>query len=190
MARETWRLSITMETAFCVETLEDALARHGKPEIFNTDQGRSSRARHSPGVLADNDVAISMDGRGAWRHVFVERCGQRQARGGICAAATASARHLDFCNACRPPPRPIKLTSPRGLSAWQPNLGRGSALMRKICSDNRAQLTGKFMIHPNAGDGRQSLWLNPSRRFVAQSVRCGAIDSDRAGARLAKHRRL
>ena len=44
----SWRLSITMEAAFCVETLEDALARHGKPDIFNTDQGCSSRARRSP----------------------------------------------------------------------------------------------------------------------------------------------
>jgi putative transposase len=46
-----WRLSITMEAAFCVETLEDALARHGKPDIFNTDRARSSRARPSPACL-------------------------------------------------------------------------------------------------------------------------------------------
>jgi putative transposase len=47
----SWRLSITMEAAFCVETLEDALARHGKPDIFNTDRARSSRARPSPACL-------------------------------------------------------------------------------------------------------------------------------------------
>jgi putative transposase len=59
-----WRLSITMEAVFCIETLEDALARYGKPEIFNTDQG----------ALAGNGVAISMDGKGAWRdNLFVER---------------------------------------------------------------------------------------------------------------------
>jgi putative transposase len=44
----SWRLSITMEAAFCVETLEDALACHGKPDIFNTDRARSSRAKPSP----------------------------------------------------------------------------------------------------------------------------------------------
>ena len=62
-----------MEAAFCVETLEDALARHGKPDIFNTDQVAVSGSAFT-GVLANNDIAISMDGKGAWRdNVFVER---------------------------------------------------------------------------------------------------------------------
>jgi putative transposase len=70
----SWRLSITMEAAFCVETLEDALARHGKPDIFNTDQGSQFTSQAFTGVLAGNDIAISMDGKGAWRdNVFVER---------------------------------------------------------------------------------------------------------------------
>jgi putative transposase len=69
-----WRLSITMEAAFCVETLQDALARHGKPEIFNTDQGSQFTGSAFTGVLASNGIAISMDGKGAWRdNVFVER---------------------------------------------------------------------------------------------------------------------
>jgi putative transposase len=60
--------------AFCVETLEDALARHGKPDIFNTDRGSQFTGSAFTGVLADNDIAISMDGKGAWRdNVFVER---------------------------------------------------------------------------------------------------------------------
>src|SRR5205085_1963045 len=61
-----WRLSITMEAAFCVETLEDAMARHGKPEIFNTDQGSQFTGAAFTGVLARNGIAISMDGKGAW----------------------------------------------------------------------------------------------------------------------------
>ena len=70
----SWRLSITMEAAFCVATLEDALARHGKPDIFNTDQGSQFTSEAFTGVLAGNDIAISMDGKGAWRdNVFVER---------------------------------------------------------------------------------------------------------------------
>ena len=70
----SWRVSITMEAAFCVETLEDALARHGKPDIFNTDQGSQFTGAAFTGVLADNRIAISMDGKGAWRdNVFVER---------------------------------------------------------------------------------------------------------------------
>jgi putative transposase len=70
----SWRLSITMEAAFCVATLEDALARHGKPDIFNTDQGSQFTSQAFTGVLAGNDIAISMDGKRAWRdNVFVER---------------------------------------------------------------------------------------------------------------------
>ena len=70
----SWRLSITMEAAFCVETLEDALARHGRPEIFNTDQGSQFTGAAFTGALVSNGIAISMDGRGAWRdNVFVER---------------------------------------------------------------------------------------------------------------------
>ena len=63
-----------MEAAFCVETLEDALASHGKPDIFNTDQGSQFTGAAFTGLLASNGIAISMDGKGAWRdNVFVER---------------------------------------------------------------------------------------------------------------------
>ena len=65
----SWRLSITMEAAFCVETLEDALARYGKPDIFNTDQGSQFTGSAFTGVLIKNAIAISMDGKGAWRTV-------------------------------------------------------------------------------------------------------------------------
>ena len=68
-----WRVSITMEADFCVEALEEALARYGKPEIFNTDQGSQFTCLAFTGVLSE-DIGISMDGRGAWRdNVFVER---------------------------------------------------------------------------------------------------------------------
>jgi len=69
-----WRLSITMEAAFCVEALEEALARHGKPDVFNTNQGSQFTGRDFTGVLLKAGVAISMDGKGAWRdNMFVER---------------------------------------------------------------------------------------------------------------------
>jgi putative transposase len=70
----SWSVSITMEAAFCVETLEDALSRHGKPDIFNTDQGSQFTGAAFTGVLIEHGIAISMDGKGAWRdNVFVER---------------------------------------------------------------------------------------------------------------------
>jgi putative transposase len=76
----SWRLSNTMDVAFCVEALQEALAQHGKPGIFNTDQG--SLPGFDPGitsaaftqVLKDAGIAISMDGRGRWMdNVFIER---------------------------------------------------------------------------------------------------------------------
>jgi putative transposase len=69
-----WRVSITMEVGFCLEAVEEALARHGRPEIFNTDQGSQFTSADFTGLLLDNAIAISMDGKGAWRdNVFVER---------------------------------------------------------------------------------------------------------------------
>jgi putative transposase len=69
-----WRLSITLEAAFCLDAVEDALGRHGKPDIFNTDQGSQFTSADFTSLLLENAVAISMDGRGAWRdNVFVER---------------------------------------------------------------------------------------------------------------------
>src|SRR5476649_1362191 len=69
-----WRLSITMEAAFCVEALEEALSCYGTPEIFNTDQGSQFTSAEFTGALLAKGIAISMDGKGAWRdNVFVER---------------------------------------------------------------------------------------------------------------------
>ncbi len=69
-----WPLSITMEVDFCLEAVEEALARCGRPEIFNTDQGSQFSSTAFTGLLLENGIAISMDGRGAWRdNVFVER---------------------------------------------------------------------------------------------------------------------
>ncbi len=71
------RVSITMEADFCIDALEEALAKHGRPEIFNTDQGSQFTSTDFTGVLLDNAIAISMDGKGAWRdNVFVERLRQ------------------------------------------------------------------------------------------------------------------
>ena len=69
-----WRLSNTMDVSFCVSALEDALARFGRPEIFNTDQGSQFTSAAFTGTLAQAGVRISMDGRGRWMdNVFIER---------------------------------------------------------------------------------------------------------------------
>ena len=68
------RVSISMTTDFCVEALEEAIARYGTPEIFNTDQGSQFTSADFTQVLTDNGIKISMDGKGRWvDNVFVER---------------------------------------------------------------------------------------------------------------------
>ncbi len=70
----SWRLSNTMDAAFCVEALEDALARYGRPVIFNTDQGSQFTSFEFTGLLKDHGIKISMDGKGRWMdNVFIER---------------------------------------------------------------------------------------------------------------------
>jgi putative transposase len=69
-----WRLSNTMDVSFCLSALEAALARFGRPEIFNTDQGSQFTIAAFTGRLAAEGIRISMDGRGRWMdNVFIER---------------------------------------------------------------------------------------------------------------------
>ena len=107
----SWRLSITMEAAFCVETLEDALACHGRPDVFNTDQGSQFTGSAFTGVLASHGIAISMDGKGAWRdNVFVERLWRSvkyeevylRAYESVGEARNSIGRYLEFYNGRRP----------------------------------------------------------------------------------------
>jgi putative transposase len=106
-----WRLSITMEAAFCIEALEEALARHGKPDMFNTDQGSQFTGQEFTGVLLKAGVAISMDGKGAWRdNVFVERLWRSikyeeiylKAYDTVGEARASIGRYLAFYNGRRP----------------------------------------------------------------------------------------
>jgi len=70
----SWRLSNTLTTDFCIEAVQEAINRYGAPEIFNTDQGCQFTSLEFTGLLQDNGIQISMDGRGCWRdNVFVER---------------------------------------------------------------------------------------------------------------------
>src|SRR5476649_1125330 len=106
-----WRLSITMEADFCVEALEEALAKYGRPEIFNTDQGSQFTSAAFTGLLLQNAIAISMDGKGAWRdNVFVERLWRSvkyeevylRAYDSVGEARASIGRYLDFYNRKRP----------------------------------------------------------------------------------------
>jgi putative transposase len=106
-----WRVSITLEAAFCIEALEEALARYGRPEIVNTDQGSQFTSTAFTEVLHKHKIAISMDGRGAWRdNVFVERLWRSvkyeevylKTYDSIAEARASIGRYLAFYNSRRP----------------------------------------------------------------------------------------
>jgi putative transposase len=70
----SWRVSVTLDSSFCIAALEDAIARYGCPTIMNTDQGAQFTSAAFTSALLDRGIRISMDGRGCWRdNIFVER---------------------------------------------------------------------------------------------------------------------
>jgi putative transposase len=106
-----WRVSIDMAVDFCLEAVEEAIARHGTPDIFNTDQGSQFTGAAFTGTLTSNGITISMDGKGAWRdNVFVERLWRSvkyeevylRAYETVGEARTSIGRYLDFYNCRRP----------------------------------------------------------------------------------------
>jgi putative transposase len=106
-----WRLSNTIEASFCIDAVEDALAQHGRPQIFNTDQGSQFTSAEFTSVLINNGISISMDGKGAWRdNVFVERFWRTvkyeevylHAYEDVGEARRSIARYIAFYNARRP----------------------------------------------------------------------------------------
>ena len=105
------RVAITMEADFCVEALEEAIGKYGKPQIFNTDQGSQFTSEAFTGALTSNAIAISMDGKGSWRdNVFVERLWKSvkyeevylRAYDTVGDARASLGRYLDFYNRRRP----------------------------------------------------------------------------------------
>jgi len=107
----SWRISITLEVDFCLDAVEEALARHGRPGIFNTDQGSQFTSVAFTELLLKHGIAISMDGRGAWRdNVFVERLWRSvkyeevylRAYDSVGEARASIGRYLAFYNGKRP----------------------------------------------------------------------------------------
>lgn len=106
-----WRVSISMDVSFCIEAVEEALGKYGAPEILNSDQGSQFTSMAFTGLLRDNGIAISMDGRGAWRdNVFVERLWRSikyeevylRAYDTVSDARNSIDRYLAFYNGRRP----------------------------------------------------------------------------------------
>jgi putative transposase len=106
-----WRLSITLEVDFCIETVNEALRLYGRPEIFNTDQGSQFTSDAFTEVLINNGISISMDGKGAWRdNVFLERFWRTvkyeevylKAYDSVAQARSSIGCYLEFYNGRRP----------------------------------------------------------------------------------------
>lgn len=123
-----WRLSNTMEAEFCVEALEEALARHGAPEIFNTDQGSQFTAEDFTEVLAKAHIRISMDGKGRWiDNVFIERLWRSlkheqvylKAYDSIAEARRHIGAYLDLYNRRRPHQSLDNRTPDEVFHGWQ-----------------------------------------------------------------------
>jgi len=107
----SWRLSITLETNFCIEALEEAISRNEKPEIFNTDQGSQFTSNAFVEKLEKNGIKVSMDGKGSWRdNVFGERVWKSvkyeevylHAYETVHEARTSIGKYLEFYNSIRP----------------------------------------------------------------------------------------
>lgn len=106
-----WRVSISMDTEFCIEALQEAIARYGTPEIFNTDQGSQFTSAAFTGLLMHHGIRISMDGKGCWRdNVFMERLWRSikyeevylHAYESVSQARAGIGRYIEFYNTRRP----------------------------------------------------------------------------------------
>ena len=106
-----WRLSNTLTADFCLDAVSEAIACHGRPEIFNTDQGSQFTGAEFTGLLKEHQIQISMDGKGCWRdNVFVERLWKSvkyeevylKAYDNVTAAKAGLGSYLRFYNTRRP----------------------------------------------------------------------------------------
>ena len=107
----SWKVSITMDVHFCLEAVEEAIERYGTPEIMNTDQGSQFTSQAFTGLLKENEIKISMDGKGSWRdNVFIERLWRSvkyediylRAYDSASAVRTGLNRYFNFYNSRRP----------------------------------------------------------------------------------------
>jgi putative transposase len=175
----SWRVSITLEADFCVEALEEALAKHGKPEIFNTDQGSQFTSVDFTGVLKKHGVSISMDGKGSWRdNVFVERlwrsvkyeevvcCGNllRSGAGQLYRRWRKVLRRRS-AGAVFKPPQAARVKSSRGERCWK---RRGSP--RQVCL-MKTNASEPLMTCRNVNsDVETRIWISILRARVGKGL--------------------
>ena len=151
----SWRISNSMEAVFCVDCLEDALRSHGKPEIFNSDQGSQFTSEAFTGVLKREGIEISMDGRGrAFDNIFVERLWRTVKYEDVYLNGYATmgdltlglAKYFAFYNGARPH-QSLGYRTP--LAVYQSGQGGGAMIVDKFGPEAKA--TAKTTAKQEAG---------------------------------------
>jgi putative transposase len=141
----SWRISNSMEAGFCVDCLEDALRTHGKPEIFNSDQGSQFTSEAFTSVLKREDVTISMDGRGrAFDNIFVERLWRSVKHEDVYLNGYANmgelmiglTAYMDFFNAERPH-QSLAYETPDQV--YRTGVGGGAMILDKFGSEEQEE---------------------------------------------------
>ena len=158
-----WRLSITMEAALCVEALEEALARYGRPEIFNTDQGSQFTSLAFTDVLTKAKVAISMDGR---------------APGGTMSSSNGSGGRSNTRRSISGPTTRSAKPAPRSVATWPSTMDGGPILPS----------TGRPRTKPTSRGSRIPRQPEPDRTppIAAREV----VQTNRATSLQTRHHRL
>ena len=142
----SWRLSNSMEAAFCVDCLEEALRLHGKPEIFNSDQGSQFTGASFTDVLKREDIAISMDGRGrALDNIFVERLWRSLKYEDIYLNGYVNmgelliglTKYFTFYNGERPH-QSLDYSTP--CQVYESGQGGGAKIVNKFCKEEKTEI--------------------------------------------------
>ncbi len=176
------RVSITMEADFCIEALEEALAKHGRPELFNTDQGSQFTSAAFTDVLLKAGVAISMDGKGSWRDdVFVERLWRSvkyeevylKAYKTVAEARASIGYYLRFYNSCRPHSSLDRRTPDQAYATIRGSLNpAGIPLIKPKARSNKPSQLSQTRRHRHHG----YVWT-PALAQEESSDWCGAWSS-------------
>ncbi len=184
-----------MEAAFCIEAVEEALAKYGRPDIFITDQENQFTSAAFTGVLLNNAIAISMDGKGSWRdNVFVERIWKSvkyeevylNAYASVGEARASIDRYLDFYNRRRPHASLDRQTPdeayldhlPQRAAAWtSPRFGRATPVgLRPPCvAPPKHQPENHLSPARSCSDNRSQLCLRVARLSCRTLKRIGHI---------------
>ena len=195
-----WRLSNTLDAGFCTDALDEALARHGTPDIFNTDQGAaSSPAAPSPGACGRAGIRISMDGRGRcldnifierlWRSLKYEAVYRRELADGV-EARRVIGEWIDCYNTERPHSAPARRHRRRRRVLFRPmdsrhSFGRGFLESRtpRRCGGRTRRAAADVRSRVSRAEGRLTERHAPQGFTMIGPLMCATYPSDSSSSR-------